>query len=127
MYLYTEPQETITVLTTKVLALINVASKPKQFFASPDAPFKTADDIQLRFPADVPMEAAKTVADYEIKTGDIVHLLFRDSEGNWEPINIHEPEIRPVEKEVIDAIKAQQRGSLATSMSSAASSSSSSA
>lgn len=96
--------------------LINADPKPAQISEDPNAPNKTADDIQLRFPADVPLEDARTVADYQIEsqTGQVVYLLFKDAAGNWEPIEIHDPEPKGVNKDVIDSIKAQHNAQAAS-------------
>ena len=109
IFVYTESQETIHTLKTKVLSLINVNPKPSQISEDPNAPDKTIDDIQLRFPADVVLDNASTVSDYQIdsQTGQVVYLLFKDSEDNWEPIDVYDPEPLGVSKEQIETIKAQ--------------------
>lgn len=106
-YIYTEEHETIKILADKILEVINVSPKIPQISSDPNAPDKRRDDIQLRFPADVPLQDEKLVGDYGIhlKTGQTVYLLFKDENGDWEPINLYEPPIVGVEKSKIEELK----------------------
>jgi len=112
VYVYTEPQQTIEVFVAYLAKIMK----------------KNPDDMQLQYQGKV-LENAKTMQDYGIEkeTGQVFYLVYRKEDGSWESVNIHDPTPRPVDRDKIEAIKAQQtQASIETSTSSTSSSSSSS-
>ena len=95
MFLYTEPQQTIQVL--KELACKLEGSDPA--------------NAQLRSGETV-LEESKTIQDYQLDEGEagpVVFLVHKEASGDWEAVNIHDPEPKGVQREAIEAIKAQQQ------------------
>ncbi len=127
LFLYIEPQDTVKALKEKILQQININPKPSQIASSPDAPDRTTDDIQLRYPADVVLEDDKFLADYELddEKCQTVILLYVDSNGNIEPIDLHDPEPKGVPQEQMTALRVKHgREQPASSSSSSAAASS---
>lgn len=112
VYVYTEPQQTIEVFIDYLAKIVQ----------------KNPHDMQLQYNGKV-LENAKTMQEYGIEkeTAQVFNLVYRKEDGSWEAPNVHDPKVRPVDREAIEAIKAQQtQASIETSNSSSSSSSSSS-
>lgn len=111
LYVYVEPQQTIEVFAQQVGRILK----------------KDPNEMQFQYMRKV-LENGKTFQDYEIdkQTGQTICLLFKNEDGSWENIKLHDPIPRPADRDKIEAIKQQQVTQEATQTTTSSSSSSSS-
>lgn len=108
---YYRPEETVLVFRLRVLEILNKFAALEEIAHETGVSF-TLSMFELRFPEDVPLsEDSRTLDSYDLKGGfnsngtcPCVVLLHRDSNGDLEPIDLHEGDVVVHSKEEIDEI-----------------------
>lgn len=95
VFVYTEPQQTITTIKQYLAKIVKV----------------DPSEIQFLYGGEI-MEDGKTIQDYKIdqrSVGQTILFVFKDSNGEWEKPDLHNPIPKEVDRSSIESIKLQQQ------------------
>lgn len=110
IFVYIQPAETLKSFKEKLLEIINFKKHPELFGDS--TVDKVYDDIQLRPVPDIIYEDdTQTMTDLKLFMKDIrtIYLLFKDANGDWEPMDVYDPEPEEPSKVILLRAKREQR------------------